>query len=282
MGKVLGKLIVNGKRRDGRGLLEMRPLIVKAGVVSRADGSAYVGIGNTRAVAAVYGPMLLHPKHLQDPQRAVMKCRYEMAPFSVSERKRPGPDRRSVEISKVIREALEPVIFAEEFPKAGIELMMEIVQADAGTRVTSINAASIALADAGVPMKDLIASIAVGRVEGNLVVDMSGEEEAAEDAVDMPIAMRPATGEITLLQMDGDATLDEFKRLLELARKVCSEIYEAQKAALRVKYKVPEEVIKEEIAEAAEVKQATEAEATEEATEEAKAKEREKGGVKGR
>lgn len=251
MGKVVGQLIVGGKRKDGRGFLDMRsPFIVKAGTVQRADGSAYVGIGKTRSIASVYGPQLLHPKHLQEPDRAAMKVRYEMAPFSTTERKRPGPDRRSIEISKVIREALAPVLFLEEFPKAGIELMMEVIQADAGTRVTAINAASVALADAGVPMRDLVSAIAVGRVEGNLVVDLSGEEEAAADAVDMPIAMRAATGEITLLQMDGDASLDEVKKLLELARAACMTIYQAQKAALKERYKVPAEEA-EAVAEAA-------------------------------
>lgn len=241
MGKITGTLIVGNKRNDGRGFEEMRPITVEAKVVPRADGSAFVVIGNTRAIAAVYGPLLLHPKHLQDPQRAVLTCRYEMAPFSVYDRKRPGPDRRSIEISKVIREAIEPVIFLEEFPKAGIELLMEIVQADAGTRVTAINAASVALADAGVPMKDLISAVAVGKVEGKLVVDLSGDEEATEGAVDMPVAMRAKTGEITLLQMDGDATIDDLKKLLVLARKACEKIYEVQKMALAAKYKAVEE-----------------------------------------
>lgn len=241
MSKVEGPVIIKGKRLDGRSLLEMRPISIEAKVVPRAHGSAYFSFGGTKCIAAVYGPILLHPKHLQDPQKAHVTSRYDMAPFSVTERKRPGPDRRAIEISKVIKEALEPVVFLEEFPKAGIELTMEIIQADSGTRVTAINAASIALADAGVPMKDMVSAVSVGRVEGNQVVDLSGVEEGVEDAVDMPVAMRAKTGEITLLQMDGDCTLNEFKQFLQNAKKACLEIYEKQKAALREKYKVVEE-----------------------------------------
>src|SRR5436190_1209907 len=108
------KLIrADGRRLDGRKPDELRPVRIEAGILRRADGSAYIEWGGNKVLAAVYGPREAHPRHLQDPARALVQCRYNMAPFSVSDRKRPGPDRRSVEISKVISEAFSAVVFLQ-------------------------------------------------------------------------------------------------------------------------------------------------------------------------
>src|SRR3989344_5827742 len=193
------KLIVNGKRLDGRKPDQIRPLKIEAGVLEKADGSAYVELGGTHAIAAVYGPREMHPRHLTEPQQAVLRVKYDMAPFSVSDRKRPGPDRRSIEISKVIREALEPVVFLKHYPKTVIDVFIEIVQADAGTRVAGLTAASVALADAGIEMSDLVAACSAGKVDGEIVVDVNGAEDNNGEA-DVPVALSPKNSKITLLQ----------------------------------------------------------------------------------
>jgi len=229
------KLIVDGKRLDGRGPEELRPIKIQAGVLKRADGSAYIEVGNNKVLAAVYGPREMHPRHLQQPDTAVLRCKYNMAPFSVDDRKRPGPDRRSVEISKVIREAFEPVVFTKLYPRSGIDVFIEILQADAGTRTAGINAAAVALADAGIPMRDLVTSVSVGKVEDTIVLDLIKEEDQY-GTTDMPVAMLPRKKVITLLQMDGHLTQEEFERALALAMRGCEQIYETQKAALRAKY----------------------------------------------
>ena len=234
------KLIVDGKRLDGRLPDELRSLKIQAGVLKRADGSAYVELGENKVLAAVYGPREMHPRHLQQPDTAVLRCRYNMAPFSVEERKRPGPDRRSVEISKVTREAIEPVVFLELYPRSAIDVFIEILQADAGTRTTGITAASVALADAGVPMRDLVSAVAVGKVDDTIVLDLNKQEDNWGTS-DMPIALMPRKKLITLLQMDGHFTPEEFKQALALAFKGCEQIYEAQKQALRERYSIKSE-----------------------------------------
>ena len=93
-GKSDKPLIVKGKRLDGRKFDELRPIKIEAGVLQRADGSCYLEWGKNKVMAAVYGPRELHPKHRQQNTQAVIRCRYNMAPFSVDDRKRPGPDRR--------------------------------------------------------------------------------------------------------------------------------------------------------------------------------------------
>jgi exosome complex component RRP41 len=228
------KLIENGIRLDGRKPDELRPINIKVGVLNRADGSCYFEFGGNKVIAAVYGPREVHPRHMQKSTSAVVRYRYNMASFSVEERKRPGPDRRSIEVSKVSREALEPVIFQEYFPRSAIDIFVEVLQADAGTRTAGINAASIALADAGIPMKSLVSACAAGKIDDTVVLDLNKDEDNYGQA-DMPIAMTPE-GNITLLQMDGHLTRDEFGEAFELAKNGCKAIYELQRAALMEKY----------------------------------------------
>ena len=233
--KQLKLIDANGIRLDGRRYDELRPIKIEAGVLKKADGSAYIEWGNNRVLAAVYGPREAHPRHLQDPAKALVQCRYNMAPFSVTERKRPGPDRRSVEISKVISEAFASVVFAEQFPRTSVDIFIEVLQADAGTRCAGLTAASVALADAGIPMRDLVASCASGKIGGVVCLDLNKDEDNFGEA-DCPMAIVPRTGDVVLLQMDGHLTEEEFHSALDLSIKATKGIYQLQRQALLRRY----------------------------------------------
>src|SRR5580658_4465984 len=226
-----------GLRIDGRRLDELRPLRIQAGPLHQADGSAFVEWGANKVMAAVYGPREVHPRHLQENNKAIVQCRYNMAAFSVDERKRPGLDRRSQEISKVIAEAFESVIFVEEYPRTSIDVYIEVLQANAGTRCAGVVAASVALADAGIPMVDLLPAVAVGKVGGKICLDLKKEEDNFGEA-DLPMALVPQSGRLVLLQMEGHMTRDELSQSLDLGVKGCRDIYEKMRAALREKYSV--------------------------------------------
>lgn len=221
----------DGLRVDGREKDELRPIDLEAGVLKRPDGSAYLEWGGNKVLAATYGPREMHPRHLMDPTKATVRVRYNMAAFSVSDRARPGPSRRAKEISKVSSEAFEPVVLTHEFPGTAIDVFVEIIEAEAGTRCAGITAASVAMADAGIPMKDLVASCAAGKVEDEIVLDVNREEDNFGQT-DLPIALSPKTGEVQLLQMDGHFTDDELDQAVDLAVDACEDIYEKQKEAL--------------------------------------------------
>lgn len=233
------KLIIGEKRSDGRLFDQLRPTQMKVGILKNANGSSLVQMGDTKVIAAVYGPREVHPRHLALPDRAILRVRYHMTPFSTNQRKNPAPTRREIEISKVIREALEPSVISNLFPRTAIDIFIEVLQADAGTRTAAIMAASLALADGGIPMKDLVSAVAVGKVEGNLVLDLNEEEDNYGEA-DLPIAIMPSLGNITLLQMNGEMSEEELKKAIELAMKGIRELYEMQKEALRQKYVLEE------------------------------------------
>ncbi len=224
------------KRPSGRTLTELRPMTAKVGVVPNADGSAMFAFGNTIAIAAVYGPRQLHPQHLQDPSTGILRVNYDLLSFSVADRKKPGPSRRSQEISKMTQWALSPVLDLESFPNTVIDVQVYIIQADAGTRTAGINAASMALAHAGIPMRNLICSVALGKQDKEIIVDLDKDEEdfeAGEGATDFPIAKIANTDEFTLLQLDGKIPTERVKEVFALANEACEKIYEVQKKALK-------------------------------------------------
>ena len=224
-----------GLRIDGRRADELRPLRIEVGVLKNADGSSYIEMGKNKIVVAVYGPKEVHPKHQALPDRSVLRCRYHMAPFSTDVRKPPQPSRREIEISKVIREALEPALMLEEYPRTAIDIYLEVLQADGGSRCAGITASAVALADAGISMRDMVVACAVGKVSGQVVLDLNDTEDKEGEA-DMPVAIMPNLNQLTLLQLDGMLTPEEFENAFEMATNACRRIYEVQRKALMDKY----------------------------------------------
>ena len=224
------------KRSDGRALDEPRPMSAKVGVIKNADGSAMFKSGETIAIAAVYGPKIMHPQHSQDPERGTLRCTYNMLSFSVEDRIRPGPSRRSTEISKITEWALNPVVMLGDYPNMVVDVHISITQADAGTRCAGINAAAMALAHAGIPMKDMVSSVSVGKMDKTLVIDLDkyedSEFEDGEGSTDIPMSFT-RSGEITHLQLDGKITKVQLKEAIKMAKKASEEIYEIQKKALK-------------------------------------------------
>ncbi|MCF2137411.1 MAG: exosome complex exonuclease Rrp41 [Candidatus Thorarchaeota archaeon] len=236
-----------GLRIDGRRLDELRPIELEVGVLKTADGSASIKQGKTHIIAAVYGPRELHPRHLSLNDKAYLRCVYRMATFSVPDRKRPAPSRREREISMVIANALEPALFLEDFPRAVVDVFIQVIQADGGTRCAAINAASLALADAGIPMRTLVPAVAVGKADGHLIVDL-GDMEDKYGQGDVPMAVLPSTDEITLLQQDGSFTKEELVEAMQMGINACKYLHELQKEALKRAYqkRTPEVALDDE------------------------------------
>lgn len=225
------------KRPSGRKFDELRPMSAKVGVIKRANGSAMFQIGNSIAIAAVYGPRQLYPAFLQDVSRGILRCDYNMMAFSGSgDRVRPGGNRRSKEISMVTEKALLPVLDLSAYPGAVVDVYIELIQTDAGTRCAGITAAAMALADAGIPMKDLVSAVSVGKVNNELIVDLDYLEDSAKPGVDIPVAMSTRTEQVTLLQLDGEISKEDFLAALEMAKKALLKVKDVQTKALLEKY----------------------------------------------
>lgn len=223
-------------RKDGRQNNQLRPIKIRLGVVKSAKGSCYLEWGNNIVVATVHGPRPIFPKHLSDSTKAVVDYRYRMAPFSVSERKSSVPGRRDKEISMISGFALESVIMTEKFPNTVIDVNTLILSSNAGTRAAALTAASLACADAGLPMRGMLSSVAAGRANGEYILDLTKDEEDAEDAVDTAIAITMPQKEIALLQMDGFVNKEEWKKIISMGFEGAEKVFELQKQALLEKY----------------------------------------------
>jgi len=224
------------KRIDKRKFDELRPIKAEVGIIPNADGSALFAFGETVAIAAVYGPKPLHPAHMQNPERGIVRCNYNMLPFSVTERAKPGPNRRSKEISMVAGNALASVIDLERFPGTVIDVEIMILQANASTRCAGINAAAMALAQAGVVMKELVSSVSIGKIDDKIVADVTKAEEdweEGEGATDIAFTMTSVTKEITHLQLDGKIQTHRFMEAVDAAKAACEKIHQYQIRALK-------------------------------------------------
>ncbi|KAL0464880.1 UNVERIFIED_CONTAM: Exosome complex component RRP41 [Sesamum latifolium] len=244
-----------GLRLDGRRPMEMRQLRAEIGVVSKADGSAVFEMGNTKVIAAVYGPREGQNRSQQSNDQALVnyllqsqpaclnfvlskrpsfwvmslhgcqvRCEYSMANFSTGDRMRkPKGDRRSTEISLVIRQTMEACILTHLMPRSQIDIFVQVLQADGGTRSACINAATLALADAGIPMCDLVTSCSAGYLNGTPLLDLNYVEDSA-GGPDVTVGILPKLDKVTLLQMDSKLQLDTFENVMQLAIEGCKAV----------------------------------------------------------
>ncbi|XP_014471576.1 PREDICTED: exosome complex component RRP41 [Dinoponera quadriceps] len=146
-----------GLRVDGRRALELRQIRVRMGVFGQADGSAYIEHGNTKILAAVYGPHQPRSNTAKNIAKALVNCQYSTAVFSFTsgERKRkPRGDWKSQERSVQLRHAMEAIIHLELYPRSQIDIFVEVLQADGSDYCASVNTATLALIDAGIPIKN--------------------------------------------------------------------------------------------------------------------------------
>ncbi len=235
------ELIVNGKRIDGRDFNELRPLKIEAGVLKNADGSAYEEWGDNKVLVAVYGPKEA-PRYLADPNKGVIKAKYSMASFSgLNGHGRSNPSRREIEISKVTSDVFSNVVDLAQFPGSEIDIDIEILQSDGGTRAAGITAASVALANAGIQMKDLVYAVSAARIEDKVSIDVNMIEDNYSDA-DIPFAISPRNNDVLLLQFDGGVTREQMKEAENMVIEAGKTISKIQKDALKKSY---EEVSKQ-------------------------------------
>ncbi|XP_047324641.1 exosome complex component RRP41 homolog [Impatiens glandulifera] len=213
-----------GLRLDGRRPMEMRQIRAELGAVSKADGSALFEMGNTKVIAAVYGPREVQNRSQANEERALIRCEYSMANFSTGDRRRkPKGDRRSTEISLVIRQTMEACIMTHLMPHSQIDIFVQVLQADGGTRSACINAATLALADAGIPMQDLVTSCSAGYLNSTPLLDLNYVEDSA-GGPDVTVGILPKLDKVTLLQMDAKLQMDTFENVMQLAVEGCKAI----------------------------------------------------------
>ncbi|KAL1919349.1 uncharacterized protein VTP21DRAFT_2042 [Calcarisporiella thermophila] len=214
-----------GLRVDGRRANELRKITCRPGVLCQADGSAYIEHGNTKVLAAIYGPREARHRGAILHDRAIFNVEFNIAPFSTSERKkRSKNDKRSLEIAALVKQTFEPVVMTTLFPRSQIDIYLQILQHDGGTLQACINAATVALIDAGIPMIDYVCACTGGCLEKQPVLDLNHIEESSESP-ELTIGVLPRSGKVTLVQMESRLHMESFESVMNLAIEGCQQIH---------------------------------------------------------
>ncbi|EFA78332.1 Exosome complex exonuclease rrp41 [Heterostelium album PN500] len=222
----LSYITPEGLRIDGRRNNEIRRLNMKMGIFNRADGSAYYEQGNTKITVAVYGPREVASNQRMLHDRAIVNCEYSQAAFSSATDRKPTrkSDKQSYEIASLIKQAFESTIQITLFPRSQIDIYVQVLQADGGLKAAALNAATLAVIDAGLPMRDFICACSATFIEGVPLLDMNQMEERSGGA-DLLLSIQPQLGGVISLNMESKVPQDMFESVLELANLGCMKIF---------------------------------------------------------
>ena len=236
-------------RSDGRSLDQLRPITITRDFTCYAEGSVLIEFGNPKGIcnASIEAGV---PSFLRGKDTGWITAEYGMLPRSTgsrmqreaSQRKQGG---RTMEIQRLIGRSLRSSINMDLLGENTIVIDCDVIQADGGTRTASITGGYVALEDAvnsaineglieSNPIKEMIASVSVGIQEGNALLDLNYKEDSTAET-DMNVVMNNKNN---FIEIQGTSekrpfTYQELERMLDLAKKGISELFEYQNSALR-------------------------------------------------
>jgi ribonuclease PH len=235
-------------RADGRAAHELRPVKIARSYLKYADGSCLIEMGETRVVCAASIDEAV-PPFLKGKGSGWVTAEYGMLPRAGAERSpreaaRGRQGGRTLEIQRLIGRSLRAVTEVRSLGERTVVVDCDVIQADGGTRTAAITGAYVALVDAikslqrrgvvrSLPLIDAVAAVSVGIVQGEMLLDLSYQEDSMA-SVDMNVV---ATGALRLVEVQGTAeglpfTRQQMDQLLDLAQAGIKQLLDAQKAAL--------------------------------------------------
>ncbi|MBI4179238.1 polyribonucleotide nucleotidyltransferase [bacterium] len=237
---VRSNILEKGKRNDGRGLDEVRPIDIKLGFLPRTHGSAVFTRGETQALAVVTlgtGDDVQRTDDIEGDKSRRFYLHYNFPPFSVGEVGRfGGQGRREIGHGMLAEKALRSLIPTEEsFPYA-IRLVSDILESNGSSSMASVCGGSLAMMDAGVPIASHVAGVAMGLVkEGDrvaILTDILGDEDHLGD---MDFKVAGTRQGVTAIQMDikiGGISVDLMRKALAKAQAARLHIIGKMEAAI--------------------------------------------------
>lgn len=240
------------RRADGRAVDEMRKVTITRGFTDNPAGSVLVTFGNTRVMCTASVEQSV-PRFKRDSGEGWLTAEYSMLPASTHERMpresmRGKVKGRTHEISRLIGRSLRAAIDLKELGENTINIDCDVLQADGGTRTASITGAYVALADAltylhaagavpGTPLKEPVAAVSVGIIDGRVCLDLPYEEDSRAE-VDLNVVMT-AEGKFVEIQGTGEEGTfdrDQLNGMLDSAEKGLRELVALQQEVLRAPY----------------------------------------------
>ena len=201
-----------------------------------ADGSAYIEQGNTKVMVSVCGPHEA-TKRRQLHDRAMLSCEYVAAPYAAGEYKAQSHgDRTAAELAAAVRRTFEPVVQAHLYPRSQIDISIMVLQADGGVRCAAINAATLALIDAGIALEDFVCACSAGSVHGALLLDLNSLEDGT--GAELSVGFLPRSERVGYLQLDSKLSVTAADEVLNFALEGCRQVYEALQAVVQQRAQV--------------------------------------------
>lgn len=214
-----------GLRVDGRRAGEIRKINCQMGTCSHGDGSSTFQMGNTLVVATVNGPKESAYKSRAEHDRAIITCEFSMSSFSTTDRMERRPrDRQSVEVASTVQQIMESTVLVSLFSKSQIDIHLQVIEADSGVVAACINATTLALIDAGIPMKDYVCACGVSQIDDSILLD-TNSTELVWGCAELTIAYLPRTEEISALQLENRLPLSGYEELVKLGVEGCKQMY---------------------------------------------------------
>jgi len=230
-------------RPDGRAYDQLRVVRFHRGFVPPAEGSVLLEMGHTRVICTASIEEKV-PQSLTDTGQGWVTAEYAMLPRCTAQRTPRGTGGRAQEIQRLIGRSLRAVVDLHALGERTVWIDCDVLQADGGTRTASITGAFVALWDAmkyalsagliqQMPIRQYVAAVSVGVVEGQPRLDLTYAEDFAAQ-VDMNVVM---TQDGRLVELQGTAEQEPFSQeqllsLLELARKGIAELITLQRQAI--------------------------------------------------
>ncbi|KZW02850.1 hypothetical protein EXIGLDRAFT_664851 [Exidia glandulosa HHB12029] len=232
MGSRIEILNDGGLRSDGRRQHELRSITIQLATQGNADGSAIIQHGLTTVLAVVHGPREARLRSLTQHDRAVISVEVQVAPFSQGDRRRRGKgDRRTQELAASVKETFETAVQTHLYPRSEINIYIHVLHQDGGVLAACVNATTLALINAGVPMIDYVASVSAGTFSTSPLLDLTTLEES--DVPNITLAVFPRTGKVGLLLMDTRLHVERFEEIFRLAAEAGKVIHEEMRVAIR-------------------------------------------------
>ncbi|KAK9245972.1 ribosomal protein S5 domain 2-type protein [Lipomyces tetrasporus] len=213
-----------GLRIDGRRWNEVRHFrcAINTHPVS-SDGSAIIEQGNTKVICNVIGPVEPILRSRVVPDRVSISVKVVIAPFStIDRRKRSQNDSRLQEMCSSIQHVFEDAVIAHLFPRSQIDVNLYVVAQDGGVLQACINATTLALIDAGVPMYDYVCACTAGMLDREVLLDLNRIEES-----DMPFLTMATIGskrKVALLQLEMKVQFDRLEPMMAASMSGCHHI----------------------------------------------------------
>ncbi|XP_005106595.1 exosome complex component MTR3 [Aplysia californica] len=223
--------LLEKQRLDGRDSAQMRPLFLRAGVISQARGSAYIEMNQTKAICAVYGPREVQRRE-DFSLKGQLTCQFRFATFASQHRRQHQQGNQEKDLSVQMLEALEPAVCLHKYPKSQINVYVTVLQHDGSVLSAGILCASLALASAGVEMYDLVIASSAAMYNDLTISDPTVQEEQAVlsrvgkgSSGMLTVAFMPSINQVSAITSDGGIQFDTLNKTVRTVIDNCQKLY---------------------------------------------------------